>query len=216
MTLSKDKKQKLKKLKAAKYNPIKGIDPSLFALNNKSNEALSASTREPISIQYKLTPLSPSNLLDSCMALFEENMGQLYRDSSWGLNLPEKRAELDHNDARFLLATAPSKNDKNESMPVVGYCHFRFDVDDDDDPKELVVYVYELQVSKHFQGNGIGRRLMEIVHEVAKKAGISTVMLTVFDANVAAVQFYNKLGYIVDKEQSPGEDEDYKILSKTV
>eukprot|EP00545_Synedropsis_sp_CCMP1620_P008162 CAMPEP_0119028860 /NCGR_PEP_ID=MMETSP1176-20130426/39682_1 /TAXON_ID=265551 /ORGANISM="Synedropsis recta cf, Strain CCMP1620" /LENGTH=211 /DNA_ID=CAMNT_0006985097 /DNA_START=49 /DNA_END=684 /DNA_ORIENTATION=+ len=211
MPLSKDKKQKLKKLKAPKYNPIKGIDSSLFALHN-SNEGLDAVGSGPISIQYKLAPLPPP-LLQSCMDMFEDNMGQLYSDSSWGLNLPEKRAELDHNDARFLLVMSGDDDKKEGSL--VGYCHFRFDTDDDDDPKELVGYVYELQVSKDFQGHGVGRRLMDIVHEVAKKASLSKVMLTVFDANEGAARFYNTLGYVID-ELSPGEEADYKMMSKTM
>jgi ribosomal protein S18 acetylase RimI-like enzyme len=211
MTLSKDKKQKLKKLKTAKYNPIKGLDSALFSLDNSINEGLAV--REPIPIQYKVAPLPPASL-QSCMDLFEENMGKLYRDSSWGLDLAEKRTELDHNDARFLLVMADDEN--SDKKIISGYCHFRFDTDDDDDPEELVVYVYELQVSKHFQGHGIGRRLMEIVHEVTKKAGLTKVMLTVFDANEAAVRFYNKLGYVIDEDLSPGEEEDVKILSKTL
>jgi ribosomal protein S18 acetylase RimI-like enzyme len=212
MTLSKDKKQKLKKLKTAKYNPTKGLDSALFSLvDNNSNEGLAV--REPTYVQYKLAPLPPVSL-QSCMDLFEENMGKLYRDSSWGLDLGEKRTELDHNDARFLLVTTDDEN--SDKKPILGYCHFRFDTDDDEDPEELVVYVYELQVSKHFQGHGIGRRLMEIVHEVTKKAGLTKVMLTVFDANEEAVRFYNKLGYAVDEDHSPGDEEDFKIMSKTL
>ena len=201
MTLSKDQKQKLKKLRAAKYNSVKGIDATLFTL---TNEDLAAS--EPIVIQYKITPLPPTRLQD-CMGMFEENMGALYRESSWGLDLTEKREELDHLNARFLLVY------KDEEL--VGYCHFRFETNDDDNPTAVVVYVYELQVSSKYQRYGIGQRLMDVVHQVTLKAGLTKIMLTVFNANEAAVRFYKKLGYVIDgiSPSQDGEESDYEIMS---
>lgn len=204
MPLSKDKKQRLKKLKAAKYNPVKGLPVDLFKIESENIAA--NNDAEPLSIEFKLGPLPPA-ILQACMDLFEDNMTQLYRDSSWGLNLKEKRDELDHVDARFLLVW-------DQKQTLVGYCHFRFDVDDDDEPKDVVVYIYELQVSSNFQRYGIGRRLMEISNEITKKAAVAKVMLTVFDANEPAVRFYERLGYEVDAV-SP-EETDYKVMSKVV
>jgi GNAT superfamily N-acetyltransferase len=209
MTLSKDQKQKLKKLNSRKYNPVKGIETSLFML---WDEKLSSAAvfAEPISIHYKLA-LSPS-LHKSCMAMFEENMGALYKKSSWGLDLKEREEELSHNDARFLLVMNTVSNE------VMGYCHFRFDTDDEDDPTQVVVYVFELQVGKSYRRYGMGQRLMEIVHRIARNAGLTKVMLTVFTFNEIAQGFYKKLGYVQD-ETSPaatGEESDYEILSKSL
>jgi len=143
------------------------------------------------------------------MVLFEENMGSLYRASYWGLDLNEKRRELDDKDARFLLV-----HDDGEKL--VGYCHIRFGTNDDDDPIEVVVYVYELQVSSKYQRFGIGRRLMELVHQITWKAGLAKVMLTVFNSNEKAVRFYKNLGYTID-DTSPshnGVESDYEIMCR--
>jgi len=56
---------------------------------------------------------------------------------------------------------------------------------------------------------------MEVVHQVTLKAGLTKIMLTVFNANEAAVRFYKKLGYVIDGT-SPSQDEeesDYEIMS---
>ena len=115
MTVSKDQKQKLrKKLKAAKRAPVtKGIDSKLFKLANKDSNA-----NKPLSIEYKIPPLPP-NLLQDAVNMFEENMGIMYQNSSWGLDLKDKRDELRHQNARFLLVhdNEPDSNngkDKNK------------------------------------------------------------------------------------------------------
>lgn len=213
MTLSKDQKQKLrKKLRAAKHAPVtKGIDSKLFVLANKDSTA-----NRPLSIQYKLPPLPP-NLLQDAVTMFKENMGVLYQNSSWGLDLKDKRDELRHKNARFLFVhnNQADDSDGKDSGEMVGYCHFRFENDDEDEPTEAVVYVYELQVSSKYQHCGIGRRLMELIHEIAIRAALKKVMLTVFTANDAALSFYKKLGYVID-DISPsmgGQKADYEIMS---
>lgn len=212
MTLSKGQKQKLKrKLRAAKHATVtEGIDSKFFVPANKSS-----TTSKPLSIEYKLPPLPP-NLLQDAMNMFEENMEALYRNSSWGLNLDEKRDELSHKNARFLLVYNNHVADDEESSELVGYCHFRFENDDEDDPTEIVVYVYELQVSSKYQHCGIGQRLMERTHEIARKAGLKKLMLTVFNANNAAQKFYKKLGYAIDNTSPISTIEhqsDYEIMS---
>jgi GNAT superfamily N-acetyltransferase len=213
MTVSKDQKQKLrKKLRAAKRAPVtKGIDSKLFKLANKDSNA-----NKPLSIEYKIPPLPP-NLLQDAVNMFEENMGIMYQNSSWGLDLKDKRDELRHQNARFLLVhdnKADSNNGKDKNT-MVGYCHFRFENDDEDEPTEAVVYVYELQVSSKYQHCGIGRRLMELTHEIARRAGLKKVMLTVFTANDAALRFYKNLGYVIDtiSPSMGGQQCDYEIMS---
>ena len=56
-----------------------------------------------ISIEHRSSPL-PENLLRQCLRHFEVNMGELYRRSNWGLDMEGKRLELEHKNARFLLA----------------------------------------------------------------------------------------------------------------
>lgn len=155
--------------------------------------------------------LKTSQKLPELMKLFEENMAEQYRKSSWGLNLEEKQAELSHAKARFLVLL-----DAEEEL--AGFCHYRLDYDDEDAPADVVVYVYELQIRERYRRQGLGKKLMAIVEQMALKLELPKVMLTVFRINQAAIHFYQGLDYVVD-ESSPsqhGEKADYEILSKKI
>jgi ribosomal protein S18 acetylase RimI-like enzyme len=172
--------------------------------------------------------------LQEFLDLFEKNMGDLYRKSSWGLNMEEKKAEMTHNRARFLVLLDSEKhaqklggqtttNDACEegtcdSDDLIGYCHYRFELDDEDSPSQAVLYVYELEIKSKFHHQGLGHHLMKVTESMAQTANISKVMLTVFRANGAAMAFYRSMGYSVD-ESSPSKHgifTDYEILSKEV
>ena len=211
MTVSKDVKRQLrKKLRAAKRALVDGIHPSVVPVSTRKSFPIKG--RE-LSIQYKIAPL-PLDLLRDFMKMFEENMASLYRNSSWGLNLDEKRDELSDANAQFLVAYQNVEG--REQM--IGYCHFRFECDDEDEPTDLVAYVYELQVSSRHQKCGIGRQLMKFTHDVTQKAGLSKVMLTVFHANDSAGAFYAHLGYSIDSTSPSrnGQVTDYEIMSKVL
>jgi Acetyltransferase (GNAT) family len=149
--------------------------------------------------------LSPEQL-NSCLQLFEGNMGALYRKSSWGLDMDKKRDELVHRKARFILVTTTTKNgfvgnDHNSSSlgntdlmsstnPVSGantgsnaspdfldvgedaekmvaFVHYRYEMDNDELPECLVLYLYEIQVAEEFRGYGLGTVLMNLVEQMA-------------------------------------------------
>ena len=199
-----------------------------------------------ISIEHRSSPL-PENLLRQCLRHFEVNMGELYRRSNWGLDMEGKRLELEHKNARFLLAlkkgggtagggTAGGSDgdesreagDAGQGRPdgddagaeVVGFAHYRFEVDDEDRPTRPVGYLYELQISSQNQKHGLGRKLMALVERISSELKMEKVMLTVFKANVGAMKFYERQEYKVD-ESSPsnfegGENCDYEILSKSM
>ena len=211
-------------------NPLQGLDRLLFTKDIPQANTCTAKASVPseedrnpnlpscpekgnLEIQYFASPL-PSDLHDACMLLFQANMGELYEKSEWGLDLQEKAEELRHEHARFLIVT-PNK----ESRDLVAFVHFRFDVNDDDQPTEEVLYVYEIQVSLDARRFGLGKRLMNIMELVGTKTYMRKVMLTVFSNNHAAMKFYkDKLKYVVD-ENSPsrhGQTADYEILSKVV
>ena len=87
-----------------------------------------------------------------------------------------------------------------------------------------VIYLYEIHLSPQVQGKGLGKKLMDMMEEVGRKAGVEKAMLTVFKKNEAAVGFYEMLGYEVD-EFSPRarklrggvvKEVDYMILSKSL
>jgi N-alpha-acetyltransferase 40 len=149
--------------------------------------------------------------LEECMDLFQVNMDEYYRNSSWGLNLEDKRAEWTHANARFLVLLSGSS--------MAGFCHYRFDYDDETDPTEVVLYVYELQIQEPFKRQGLGRKLMALLEQLARSMDIVKVMLTVFRANQGAMTFYQEILHYTIDDSSPskhGEFADYEILSKQV
>ena len=87
-----------------------------------------------------------------------------------------------------------------------------------------VVYCYEIHLEEGVRGKGWGRRLMGLLEEVGRRAGVEKAMLTVFRRNEAAVRFYERLGYGED-EFSPrpkklrsgvAKEVDYLIMSKAL
>lgn len=180
-------------------------------------------------IEHFLSPLS-QHLLDQCLKLFEDNMGEMYKSSSWGLDMEDKRKEFTHDDARFLIVLADDKDsdatpsdNRTHPQEVLGFAHFRYEEDDEDDPTAPVSYLYELQVHASQQKAGLGKRLMNIIELLALKSKMHKVMLTVFKINTKAMGFYlNKMKYEVDEcspsnfEGEENENCDYEILSKSL
>ena len=148
---------------------------------------------------------------DACFALLEANMRAHYEASDWGWDEREKRGDLAAADARFLVA-------EDASGAVAGFVHFRFEPDDDDEPKRAALYVREIQVAASARGKGLGKRLMSLLHIVAAGLDLDCVMLTVFKANAGAKRFYlDKLKYAVDADDPANFGDDaacYTILSR--
>jgi ribosomal protein S18 acetylase RimI-like enzyme len=163
-------------------------------------------------------------------------MSDLYKQSSWGLDLKSKSKELKHCRAHFLVVTedvdlsreefnkhtiVPNAADKDQEQknggdnkqdknPILAFLHYRYELDESYDPQmpQLVLYVYELQISHILQRCGVGQRLMNVVTRIAlqhnethKKrrnnggsasVSIKGIMLTVFTHNRSAVAFYKK------------------------
>ena len=139
----------------------------------------------------------------------------------------EKRRELSHSDARFLVAHAEKKrptvegygsetvarrdrDDKDDerrsellslaSDDAVAFVHVRFEVEADDAP---VVYAYELQcdAEKDARGKGLGRFLMRCApRSRGEHGGCERSVLTVLKENTGARAFYEKLGYVPDPD----------------
>ncbi len=155
--------------------------------------------------------------------LTRRNMKSMYEACpGWGWDDADKGAELEHRDARFLVAFDMKKNEA-----PVAFAHVRFEVEED----QPILYVYELQVCTSAQGCGLGTWLMQHVQAIAKDCGLSHIMLTVFCSNKNAMNFYRNLGYTVDPSSPIQEEidphgttavgteeteEGYLILSKKV
>lgn len=210
------------------------VPTALTGVENDMESEPSKPVIIPAKVTFHPSPL-PTDLHDACLHLFESNMADMYRDSSWGLDLEEKSAELRHETARFLIVEAFSSSDStstsggdtvneetggNPKRDILAFGHFRFEPNDEDKPTEEVLYVYEIQISDAAQRSGLGKRLMNVMELVALKQGMKKVMLTVFKNNQGAMKFYlEKMKYDID-ETSPsnfdGEEADYEILSKTI
>ena len=231
-------------------NPLAALDPSLLRVSLRGDDSVTTSVadggnvagiandgneQQVAMIEHFTSKTLPASLLESCLQLFEENMGKMYERSEWGLDMDEKRRELTHVDARFLVVTAPDATAVStvpitpssasncrcyEDRMLLGFAHMRHEFDDDDRPTCTVTYLYELQVASSHRSLGLGKRLVSIVELLSTRMDMEKVMLTVFHYNEAAMGFYEQRGYEVD-ESSPsnfddGEGCDYEILSKAL
>jgi ribosomal protein S18 acetylase RimI-like enzyme len=223
MVKAKELKLMRKRLGAADKieNPLqllggKASDP-FFESTMDLHAAMRLSYKSSAELAVSCIPV-PNTLLDQCLNLFECNMGDQYRASSWGLDMDAKRQEFQDKKARFLVVTNSNADAGSEGHLLVAFVHFRFCYDDDDSPEETVLYVYEIQVHDKFRRMGLGGRLMGLVESIAMAADLPKVMLTVFK-NSPALEFYmRKLSYTIDKcsPSQHGESTDYEILSKVL
>lgn len=165
----------------------------------------------------------------------ESSLRIMYGKSKMPWDAAEKRREMRFSGQRYFLAYSSSENSSSENPPV-GFLSYRIDKDErpppeesgqivedktyDLSPREYAVYVYEVFIAENARGRGLAKGLMNIVEEVCRNAGISKIILTVFESNVPALQLYKKsLGFVV-ADISPSRsgvlDAGYQILSKTL
>ena len=142
-------------------------------------------------------------------ALLKENMEAIYEEGGWGWKDSQKRKELLHDDARFLIAF-------DEQEKPVGFSHFRFSPEG----QTVVLYIYELQIHSDFRYKGLGQHTTRTLELVALRHKMEWVMLTVFKKNKSSMNFFmGKMKYEVD-ETSPShdiwDDSTYEILSKSL
>jgi ribosomal protein S18 acetylase RimI-like enzyme len=184
------------------------------SVNQKStalNDAVYA--KGPPSIQYNSSVDLSDTRFKQCLDLFENNMGEQYRKSSWGLDMKAKEDELRHEEARYLLLIPDDESDE-----LAGFVHFRYTYDDEEGPSYGVIYVFEIQIDESYQRRGLGKKVMDLVEKLTLQVELDKVMLTVFKANESATKFYLGLDYSID-ESSPSkwnQPADYEILSKAV
>ncbi|KAG8935260.1 hypothetical protein FRC02_008395 [Tulasnella sp. 418] len=174
--------------------------------------------------------------------IFEDNMKNLYENSSWGWKPATKRKEIFHSQSRFILVHLLGKGSNAPSL--VAYAIFRFDHEENmEDEMEEVLYCYEVHVSRDVQRSGLGKELFRDMEAIARKWGMKKVMLTTFTNNTQARSFYEKIGFSIDptspsaicewrknntsasdnntseeEQDGEGEDEefDYEIYSKVI
>lgn len=166
------------------------------------------------------TPL-PSPLLEACLALFQSNMAS-YHTKDADTYMDEKRSELTHRTARIIVIhhtrtpiTTTTQNDRTDAAAVptqptlAAFLHYRFCLDDDDDPTAAVVYMYELQVA--LRRRGLGRALGRTTLRIARQAQLPRVLLTVHTTNTAARALYEQaLQFSIDAS-SPSQHGDFSV-----
>lgn len=141
------------------------------------------------------------------LKLTEGNMKCYYEKSENGWNEKQKEKEFKNETARFILCST------EEDEKLIAFVHFRFELDDQQ--KHPVVYCYEIQVIPSLQSHGIGKFLMQILHQIGSRFKMNKVMLTCFKHNESTFQFYNRLGYSLDicTPSKFNMDTSYEILS---
>jgi len=211
----KSKDLKILRKKLTKANRIDNDPLSSFSKDDLTFELSTNSTNTSLekntALNLKFFISMPDGRLAECCSLFEKNMGELYRKSSWGLNLDEKTSELKHKGARFLLLLGLDDS-------LAGFVHFRFEYDDEERPTQAVLYLYEIQIDSLYHRQGLGKNIMAIIEKIAKISDMKKVMLTCFKSNKPAMDFYKDLEYNID-ETSPSnfnEPADYEILSRNM
>lgn len=78
-----------------------------------------------------------------------------------------------------------------------------------------MLYIYEVQMSSAVRRKGLGSFLMRLLHRVACDLHMRKIMLTVHDANSAALALYKSLGYKLDvssPDLDPEHPHGYQIL----
>jgi ribosomal protein S18 acetylase RimI-like enzyme len=235
MVKSKELKLMRKKIEKAEKlrNPLTLITttPSTYDLPFSINSTDLVDGENPEVKAFSLQSLHAKDLsqdillLDKLLDVFEENMGDLYRASQWGLNMKEKREEFIHRKARYLLIWSNTVENvttncvESPDKSLAGFVHYRFDFDDDERPEFAVLYVYEIQVVNGYQRKGLGGALMQLLEDMGRQAEMSKVMLTVLHKNVEARDFYKqKCGYVLDESDPSNFNDpaDYSILSKSL
>jgi GNAT superfamily N-acetyltransferase len=139
--------------------------------------------------------------------LLRTNMKKHYEASEWGWDEKYKTEEMFVESAWYLFARTKDGN-------PVGFAHFRYDMDFDDE----VLYVYEIQIEDSYRRKGLGRFMMQVLELLAFKADMRKIMLTAFKHNPDAKRFFKETMKFEIDETCPLDDVyeqfDYEILSK--
>ena len=72
-------------------------------------------------------------------------------------------------------------------------------------PSGVSAWIYDIQVDASHQGQGLGRALMDALHDAARELGATSMALNVFGHNTAAISLYDSLGYSVTAQQMKRE-----------
>lgn len=197
--------------------PLSSFRAQLFPYDSTlpyDNEGVSI----PLNLSLETSPsISPTDI-EGCFNLITSTSSTDYKASSIGWSPAKKRKEMRLPDLRYILLKRKTLGSDEKGGTVVGFLSCMLTYEDGYE----VVYCYEVHLAEGLQGKGIGKRLMEMMEEMGKRAGVAKAMLTSFKANGNAMTFYERRGYEED-EYSPRprklrngvvKEPDHVILSK--
>lgn len=69
----------------------------------------------------------------------------------------------------------------------------------------VTAWVYDVAVDAEQRGRGLGRALMEALHDAARDLGATSISLNVFGHNTTAIHLYESLHYAVTAQQMKRE-----------
>ncbi|KIM48139.1 hypothetical protein M413DRAFT_439860, partial [Hebeloma cylindrosporum] len=194
-----------------------------------ANKASSAQLAKVVSSSYELPSnrscrvkvMHSSDLKrtqrESIWAVFEANMYEFYKSSSFGWDPEAKRKELFHSLSRFILVH------EADTDTLLAFIMLRFELEEEED----VIYCYDIQVTKAAQGMGLGKELLSELAKIGNAYEMEKIMLTVLKANTKATAFYKAIGFELDptspEYKEDGEELDpellgldYEILSRSI
>lgn len=62
-------------------------------------------------------------------------------------------------------------------------------------------WIYDISVDPARRGEGLGRGLLDALHDAARELGATSMALNVFGDNATAIRLYDSLGYTVTAQQ---------------
>jgi len=113
-------------------------------------------------------------------------------------------AEPDQADGK---ETASDGNESSRGKSVIGTVRLL--------EKRETPYIERLAVVESWQGNGLGRRLVERVESLAQSRGYATAQLTTYDTHPFLYEWYGRQGYEpIETHEKPDRPYDYVTMER--
>lgn len=89
----------------------------------------------------------------------------------------------------------------DEAEKVLGYafCVYQSHIEDNNFPDIMTLYIDDICVDEKCRGKHVGTAIYDYVKLFAKEQGFYNVTLNVWDKNDAAIAFYEKCGFHIQK-----------------
>lgn len=89
--------------------------------------------------------------------------------------------------------------DENDRVLGYAFCVFQSHIEDNNFPDIVTLYIDDICVDEKERGKHVANQIYDYVKNYAKEQGCYNVTLNVWDKNDAAIAFYNKCGFKIQK-----------------